>query len=367
MPRDKSVGAALVLTFFFGPLGLLYSSVLGGFLMFVLSFISILLSAGLGMILIWPICMLWAALAASRKHSEFEAFLVGRPQQGGHYPGPPPPPPRSTGGWTDANALPPAPHQLPPAVSADGPASRKKPGQGASNLASARTIKVVGLPILGIALACLAGFIAYKGLLRAGEELTSSGAQEAGAIRGRATPDEVVTELFDAQLIGDRQAAAEVAAPRVVRALFNPPPERANPLANSLGDGPEPCIASEGEYVCYFRGSSVKVFVKGTPGHYWASWTMYPLGIGTVPSSSPAEAPDSETTLVGQLAAARARRDGLGDATDPQVEFNAKGCLPTTRSASVTLTVPTSPGWALYIYCLRDGMWQYDQGPIQGE
>jgi hypothetical protein len=26
MPRDKSVGAALVLTFFFGPFGLLYSA-----------------------------------------------------------------------------------------------------------------------------------------------------------------------------------------------------------------------------------------------------------------------------------------------------------------------------------------------------
>jgi hypothetical protein len=33
VPKDKSVGAALVLTFLFGPFGLLYSSILGGLVM----------------------------------------------------------------------------------------------------------------------------------------------------------------------------------------------------------------------------------------------------------------------------------------------------------------------------------------------
>lgn len=62
---QKSVGVALLLTFFFGPLGMLYSTILGGVVMFFVTLLAIPLTTGLGLLLTWPICMVWAATAAS--------------------------------------------------------------------------------------------------------------------------------------------------------------------------------------------------------------------------------------------------------------------------------------------------------------
>ena len=76
--KDKSVGAALVLTFFFGPLGLLYVSVLGAILLTILAIIVAVLTLGLGLIFIWPTSMIWAALSASNQHSRYQAWLAGR-------------------------------------------------------------------------------------------------------------------------------------------------------------------------------------------------------------------------------------------------------------------------------------------------
>jgi hypothetical protein len=76
--KDRSVGAALVLTFFFGPLGLLYVSVLGAILLTILAIIVAVLTLGLGLVLIWPVSMIWAALAASNQHSRYQAWLAGR-------------------------------------------------------------------------------------------------------------------------------------------------------------------------------------------------------------------------------------------------------------------------------------------------
>jgi hypothetical protein len=76
------VGAALVLTFFFGALGLFYSSIIGGLIMSALFLIVIVLAVGtfgLGFILlavIWPLTMLWAALSASMKHRQFETWRI---------------------------------------------------------------------------------------------------------------------------------------------------------------------------------------------------------------------------------------------------------------------------------------------------
>ncbi len=62
---QKSVGVALLLTFFFGPLGMLYSTVLGGLVMLGLDVVLGILTFGLWFIISWPIQMVWAALAAS--------------------------------------------------------------------------------------------------------------------------------------------------------------------------------------------------------------------------------------------------------------------------------------------------------------
>jgi hypothetical protein len=74
----KSVGVALVLTFFFGPFGMLYSTVSGALIMlgglFIGGFLGALLIGFLGFLLfwflLWPLAwagsMVWGALAASR-------------------------------------------------------------------------------------------------------------------------------------------------------------------------------------------------------------------------------------------------------------------------------------------------------------
>lgn len=62
----KSMGAALVLTFFFGPLGLFYATVFGGLIMLMLGAIVGLFTFGLGTFFVWPLCMVWAAIAIER-------------------------------------------------------------------------------------------------------------------------------------------------------------------------------------------------------------------------------------------------------------------------------------------------------------
>ena len=70
----KSVGIAIMLTFFFGPLGMLYSTIVGAIVMFVATLLAILLTAGLGLFLTWPIGIVWSAVAAS---SHNKALLSG--------------------------------------------------------------------------------------------------------------------------------------------------------------------------------------------------------------------------------------------------------------------------------------------------
>lgn len=61
--NNKSVGVSLILTFFFGPLGLLYSSIAGGLIMLVVSVILGIFTAGFSIILTTPICMIWGAIS----------------------------------------------------------------------------------------------------------------------------------------------------------------------------------------------------------------------------------------------------------------------------------------------------------------
>lgn len=61
----KSVGLALLLTFFLGPLGMFYSTITGAIVMGILTILAGVLTAGFGFLLTWPICVIWAAMAAS--------------------------------------------------------------------------------------------------------------------------------------------------------------------------------------------------------------------------------------------------------------------------------------------------------------
>jgi hypothetical protein len=62
--NKKSVFVALLLTFFFGPFGMFYSTVKGAVIMLIVTIVIGGLTAGLAGLVIWPVCMIWGALAA---------------------------------------------------------------------------------------------------------------------------------------------------------------------------------------------------------------------------------------------------------------------------------------------------------------
>lgn len=59
----KSTGLAILLAVFFGPIGLLYSTVTGAIVMFIVNILIALVTLGFGLLLTWPICGVWAAVA----------------------------------------------------------------------------------------------------------------------------------------------------------------------------------------------------------------------------------------------------------------------------------------------------------------
>jgi hypothetical protein len=60
----KSPGIAMLLACMFGPVGMLYSTILGAIVMLLLHIIVFIPSIGLGLLITWPIGVLWAGLAA---------------------------------------------------------------------------------------------------------------------------------------------------------------------------------------------------------------------------------------------------------------------------------------------------------------
>jgi hypothetical protein len=72
----KSVPAAAVLAFFFGPLGMLYATITGAAVMFAVNVLVGLLTFGLGLLLTWPACTVWAAVAANTRNNRLAALGV---------------------------------------------------------------------------------------------------------------------------------------------------------------------------------------------------------------------------------------------------------------------------------------------------
>ena len=66
MPNRKSVILALFLTFFFGPFGMFYSTVVGALVMLVLYVALGIPTLGWAIAGLHPIAMIWAAWAAHR-------------------------------------------------------------------------------------------------------------------------------------------------------------------------------------------------------------------------------------------------------------------------------------------------------------
>lgn len=65
----KSPMLAAVLGFFFGPLGLLYASLRSAILMFFVNAVVAVFTAGIGLVLTWPLCAIvgWSAASAANK------------------------------------------------------------------------------------------------------------------------------------------------------------------------------------------------------------------------------------------------------------------------------------------------------------
>jgi hypothetical protein len=61
----KSMGIAVLLTILFGPLGMLYSTIVGAIIMSIISAIVGFITVGIGLLVTWPICVIWAAIAVN--------------------------------------------------------------------------------------------------------------------------------------------------------------------------------------------------------------------------------------------------------------------------------------------------------------
>lgn len=63
--KPRSVVAAFFLALLFGPLGLLYASVAGGIILIIAAMILVPLTFGIAGLVIWPVSIVWAVIAAS--------------------------------------------------------------------------------------------------------------------------------------------------------------------------------------------------------------------------------------------------------------------------------------------------------------
>jgi len=61
---QKNVFLAFLLSFLFGPLGMLYSTVIGAVVMFIVNVIAIIFTGGIGLVITIPIGIAWAVIAA---------------------------------------------------------------------------------------------------------------------------------------------------------------------------------------------------------------------------------------------------------------------------------------------------------------
>ena len=70
-PRPpRSVRTAVLLALFFGPLGLFYVSAVSGVLMTFVTLVAGLSTVGVGLLFAWPLCVVWAYIAASTHHED---------------------------------------------------------------------------------------------------------------------------------------------------------------------------------------------------------------------------------------------------------------------------------------------------------
>ena len=73
--KQKSVGAAFLLAFLFGPIGLLYATLAGGVVMMLLAFVVGIVTFGLALIPIWLGSVVWAVIAANQANKRLASSV----------------------------------------------------------------------------------------------------------------------------------------------------------------------------------------------------------------------------------------------------------------------------------------------------
>jgi len=71
--NQKSMLVAFLLTFFFGPLGLLYSSVAGGIILIIIGIPIGIITFGFGLIFVWIASIIWAIIATSGANNAMQS------------------------------------------------------------------------------------------------------------------------------------------------------------------------------------------------------------------------------------------------------------------------------------------------------
>lgn len=64
LPPQKSIIIAVLLAVLFGPLGMVYSTLMGALVMLTASVVLAGITEGTSLLITWPACILWTALAA---------------------------------------------------------------------------------------------------------------------------------------------------------------------------------------------------------------------------------------------------------------------------------------------------------------
>lgn len=67
------MAVAIILAILFGPLGMLYSTVKGGVIMFIISIVVGIFTLGFGLFILWPICVIWSAVATNSHNQKMLA------------------------------------------------------------------------------------------------------------------------------------------------------------------------------------------------------------------------------------------------------------------------------------------------------
>ncbi|HEX7843112.1 MAG TPA: hypothetical protein VF469_36820 [Kofleriaceae bacterium] len=83
--QEKSMAAAILLPLFFGPLGMFYSTVMGALVMLVAGGLFDILTLGFGLLLTWPGCILWSALATNAHNNRVLHLRNDLQAQQHHY------------------------------------------------------------------------------------------------------------------------------------------------------------------------------------------------------------------------------------------------------------------------------------------